>query len=285
VPLVHDAELVGWLALVAGRPWPEVGKQTANIVGQAHGWAARLQHAKQLETTRQREESVRRSNRLSVAGHMAAAIAHEVRNPLAAIRSTAQLVRDGDVPAEDRGGMLSHVIAQVDRANAVLSDMLGLGRTLPFAPELCDLSDIMTGAADFCDAYAKRRGQRLTSRRLAHVLVYADPREMGQVLVNVLLNACQASPDGAEVSVETSRSVDARLGVRAVARVKDSGPGMDADVLARVFEPFFTTKVDGGGLGLSICRDIVERHEGRIDIDSRPGQGTTVTVSLPTREP
>jgi signal transduction histidine kinase len=220
---------------------------------------------------------------LSITGQLAASIAHEVRNPLAAIRSTVQMIRDEDAAPNEHGRLLNTVIDEVDRVNDVLSHMLVLGRPHTTRQESCNVAEIADSASDFCSPYAKRRGQQIVRTGTETLWVQGDPHELRQVLVNVLLNACQASGSQAIVLVETVCELSGSEGPWAIVRVSDRGTGIPARDLPRVFEAFFSTKTDGGGLGLSLCREIVLRHNGKIEIDSTPDVGTTVTVYLPSQ--
>jgi signal transduction histidine kinase len=281
VPLVYGRALEAWLAFCSHSAHRSRPAAADNAMARAHAWALALHEAKSAWRTDAQSESVSRSNRLTVAGQLAASIAHEVRNPLAAIRSTVQLIRDEDAPPQDHDRLLTTVIEEVDRVNDVLSRMLALGRERSSTYESCDLAAIANAATDFCFAYAKRQGQRLARRESGQLHVVGDHNELRQVLVNVLLNACQASQRGAAVSVETLGEGEGQSPRWAVVRVTDGGSGIRAEDLPHVFEPFFSTKRDGGGLGLSICRDIIQRHGGHVDLVSEEGTGTTVTIRLP----
>lgn len=278
VPLVHEDELVAWASLSAIQsPPPGPSPIHSNLVEVG----AQLFAARNAERERASTEVVLRSNRLSVAGQMAAGIAHEVRNPLAAVRSMVQLVRSGTAPFEDRPRLLDNVVSEVDRVNRVLSGMIALGRPTTTRDERTDLATVAGEAVSFCQAYAKQHGQVIRTALPECLWVQGDPHELRQVLVNLLLNACQASGAGQTIVVDGASKSDIGGKPQVVVRIMDPGEGMPRHVLDRVFEPFFSTKQDGGGLGLSICRDAVQRHGGNITIASQPAVGTVVSVELP----
>lgn len=278
VPLLHEDDLVGWVSLHGvGIPDP----QSIRIDSRLLEVATDLKSARMAARERSRSEVAIRSNRLSVAGQMAAGIAHEVRNPLAAVRSMVQLVRSDTAPPGDRHRLLDNVVSEVDRVNRVLSGMLTLGRPTANRDERIDIAALASDAANFCQAYAKQRGELISASLPESLWVQGDPHELRQVLVNLLLNACQASRAGQTIVVEGTLKVDCTDKPKIVVRIMDSGEGMPRHVLDRVFEPFFTTKQDGGGLGLSICRDAVQRHGGDITIASELNLGTVVSVELP----
>jgi len=276
IPLVRERRLIGFVATSGF----DVRAYQLTIRPRLNDLARRLRDAQGQWDEARQSESIARSNRLSVAGQLAASVAHEIRNPLAAIRSTVQMLRDDDVPVPARPQLLSTVMDEVDRVNRTLVDMLALGRLRSSAFETCDIDRVVDQAVAFCQGYAERRQTRISRRGYAKA-VKGDPYELRQVVVNLLLNACQASKAGCTIHIETANQpiVDDRLGV--VIRVVDEGIGIAAQDLAHVFEPFFTTKVDGGGLGLGICRDTVGRHGGRMELTSQVSVGTTVSVYLP----
>lgn len=227
------------------------------------------------------ERELARSERLSSLGQMAAGLAHEIKNPLGSIQGAAEILGD-DAPAGSKERELFDILRKESRRlGGVVDDFLGFARPRP--PQLApvDVARCIERASTQMELDASAR--RITIERdLAHELpaISADAAQFHQVLLNLLLNAIAASPDGARVVI----------GARAVTRdshggvaisVRDHGTGIPADVIPRVFDPFFTTKEDGTGLGLSISHTIVRDHGGSIGIDSAPGEGTTVTVVLP----
>ena len=278
VPLLHDDDLVGWISLTGVADPP---LKPTRIDERVLETAADLHAARKTARERASSDAVIRSNRLSVAGQMAAGIAHEVRNPLAAVRSMVQLVRSDTAPTGDRNRLLDNVVSEVDRVNRVLSGMLALGRPTTARDERTDIAALAADAVSFCQAYAKQRGEIIQISLPESLWVQGDPHELRQVMVNLLLNACQASRAGQTIVVDGAPKTDIGGKPQIVLRIMDPGEGMPRLVLDRVFEPFFTTKQDGGGLGLSICRDAVQRHGGNITIASELHVGTVVSVELP----
>lgn len=275
VPLVCDRTLLAWVAFV-GPPLPHPYPDWADM-SRARVCARRLHDGIVAWRARAREESAARSNRLSTAGAVAASVAHEVRNPLAIIRSNVQLVLDNCAPDDEGRRHLGKVLDQVDRAGRTLAGMLTIERPNQMERRACDLRPVVQEAVDFCRPYARSRGVTLHVNG-TRADIEGDAFELHQVFVNVCLNACQASASGGRVDV----SIEV-LAADATVRIEDAGSGIAPADLPKIFEPFFTTKANGGGLGLTICRDIVGRHDGSIEIARSDRHGTTVVVTLPCR--
>jgi two-component system sensor histidine kinase HydH len=216
--------------------------------------------------------------KLASLGQLAAAIAHEVRNPLGVIRSAAQGVAEGLPPGDDDGQRAcSFIQHEIDRLNNVISALLAFARP----PSLAQRS---VAVGELLDAALLLAGDDLKGKQL-HVRrdeapdlpgVEADPDLMSQVLLGLLANAAQASATGAELTLEASRA-----GSSVEIAVADRGPGVPAEIRSRVFEPFFTTRPRGTGLGLAIARQIVEAHGGTIEVGDRAGGGARFAVRLP----
>jgi signal transduction histidine kinase len=239
----------------------------------------------ELDRTSRAEQAARalhRSQQLSVAGQLAATVSHEVRNPLAAVRSLVQFVRDADPDRDERNRLLDDVVEEVDRIDTTLGRHLDLSRPHAHAAVEIDIRDLAEDVVAFVGPYAARRGVDVRFRAADVPLhVRVDPAELRQVFVNVLLNACQACSAGGHVTVSAGRH-DSRgsAGVTEII-VSDDGRGVAPGDEARVFEPFFTTRPDGVGLGLSFCRDALTRCGGSIGLSSKPGSGTRVVISIP----
>jgi len=281
IPLVLRGRLIAWLALSGCQR--TVGLGQLELPAASQQWATDLYSAREAADEAERAEALSRSNRLSLAGRMAAGIAHEVRNPLAAVRSIIQLVKSDEVPEGDRQLLLGNAMVEIDRVNTVLTGMLTLGRPSQARIESVDLAEVLADAISVCSAYARTHGQLIRLGQAEHVQVYADRHELRQVFVNVVLNACQASASGGTIYAEVSIEKHASGSLDAIVRIRDSGKGIPRSVVDRVFEPFFTTKADGGGLGLALCREAVCRHNGEVMLSSEEGVGTVVTVRLPAQ--
>jgi signal transduction histidine kinase len=221
---------------------------------------------------------VAQSEKLAALGQLAAAIAHEVRNPLAVVRSAAQGLGE-TLPAGDVEGhrAASFIVAEVDRLGSVVSSLLAFARPLQLQTRPTDIADVVTRAVTLAGGELAAKRLRL-ARDDATVLpvVHADGDLVCQVLVGLLSNAVEATPPGGEIVVRTHA---ANGGVELA--VGDGGAGIAPELRARVFEPFFTTRPNGTGLGLAVARQIVEAHGGRIDVGDLPGGGACFTVRLP----
>jgi two-component system sensor histidine kinase HydH len=225
------------------------------------------------------EEQLNQAERLASLGRMIAAVSHEIRNPLGIIRSSAELMA-GRVSTDSREATLvSVIIEESSRLNRIVTEFLDFARpqTPQYAP--IKVEDVLDRNLSFL-APELEKHQIRTERRLA-----ADPRTIKadsdllyRAFLNLLLNAIQAMPQGGTITVETSPAADGFKDIT----ISDTGHGVDPTHQERIFNPFFTTKEKGSGLGLAIVYNlIVEGHHGRIRLDSRPGQGTSVHISLP----
>ena len=225
------------------------------------------------------EEQLRRAERLSALGELSAMLAHEIRNPLASIRGTAEILMEEGTP-ESRGEFLQILVKESDRLNHVVEDFLRMARPEPAQKRECDINEELGNMVTLLSAQARSSsvGLEMTSGDLPRVV--ADPEKLHQAFMNLLLNAIQASPQGGRVQVATT-FLPERGAVRI--RFSDQGVGIPKEALARIFEPFFTTKGSGTGLGLPITRKIVEGHGGTLEVESEPGGGTTFTVLLPAQ--
>jgi signal transduction histidine kinase len=232
------------------------------------------------------ERQLRHAEVLSVAGRLATGLAHEVGTPLNIITGRAEFVLQ-TLPAEDRRREdLQVMIGQIDRISGIIRSLLDVVR--PAKPEIqpTSLPAVIERLLPLLRHTARRRGLTLDAAMPDDLPpVLADPNQLQQVLINLVMNAVEATPDGGRVQLRAHRQ-PAAGGAGVEVTVADSGPGIPPDVLPRVFEPFFTTKPpgQGTGLGLAICRDIVREHGGEIHLESRPKAGTTVTVWLPEAE-
>jgi len=223
------------------------------------------------------DERVRQAEKLAVVGELAAGAAHEIRNPLTAIKGFSQLL--GRKCGEEAREYLDIIVGEIDRIDSIVNDLLLLAR--PSAPNLepCNLAAIVTEVFKLVGEELSLRQLRFNQTLPADLPpVKADPRQMKQVFWNLITNSLHATPQGGEVGVEARYLEEENM---VLARVTDTGEGIPADNLNRIFDPFFTTKENGTGLGLTITYGIVQAHGGSIEVESHPGQGTTFDLYLP----
>jgi signal transduction histidine kinase len=242
-------------------------------------------HAASVEQVR----TAAHTQRLAVAGQFAAMVAHEVRNPLAIVRGAVQLVRDTEPGWDQRHQLLSDAMAEIDRISDTVEGFLSLSRPAIVHEQNVDLVEVATDAVRVVETYAATRDIRIVHAfTFPSLRVWGDPRELRQILLNVLLNSTQAMVGAGTIElqsdvIEEPRSDRSGHRTMAVMRIIDTGPGIPADLIGRIFEPFVSTKPAGTGLGLAICSQIAERHGGRIEAMSDSGHGTTMSVYLPLR--
>jgi signal transduction histidine kinase len=227
------------------------------------------------EQERLRDE-LRRSERLAALGTLLAGVAHEVRNPLAGIRSTVQLWERLPETARSPDSMAA-VIQAVDRLNEIVSRLLYFARADTSERQPVSVNDAITDTLNLLDAQAAGQGV-VVQRDLAPDLprVSGSAGALRQVFLNLATNALQAMPQGGTMRCSTRVSNH-----KVEVTVADSGPGIPSEDRQHLFEPFFTTRHEGTGLGLALCREIVTQHEGQIEVESSEGQGVAVRIWLP----
>jgi signal transduction histidine kinase len=236
-----------------------------------------MENAILYKEQKERFRRMLRADKLATIGELAAGAAHEIRNPLTAVKSSLQYLQDKN-PDETARKLLTTALEETGRIEEILSGMLSLSRPSEMKKERHDLSETLRECLELISFQARKNKVVIVQAYpAAPIVLVADRSQLKQLFLNILLNAVQAMPDGGEIRVQAS----VPDGVKALVSVADTGEGILEENLDRIFDPFFTTKKGGTGLGLSICYGIVKSHEGEIEAKSRPGQGTTVIVKLP----
>jgi PAS domain S-box-containing protein len=246
---------------------------------------------KDLTRVEQLEERERLRDRLAALGEMAAAIAHEVKNPLAGIEVMAGLLKRQLAGNQDALSILSDIIKEAKMANAIVIEVLDFVRPIRLQVEHVAVSDVVRDAVSMAQSHI-RRGAIEVKVTVSEELPFmqGDPHQLRQIFTNLLTNAFEAMDGRGQVSISAMQlaaedEVAVGSDVNAVpmiqVEVADSGPGVTPDVMDKMFSPFFTTKAQGSGLGLAIVRKIVDAHDGRIDVSARPEGGVRFRVTLP----
>ena len=224
------------------------------------------------------EGKLRQAQRLSALGNLAAGIAHDVRNPLNAIKLLSShalgMLEAAEHPAEKS---LHTIRTEVDRLEEIVSSFLSLARETELCREPRELDPLLEECVRLFQKDAEGREVRLTADlRTPGLKLLLDPKQLTRAILNVLLNALEACPEGGRVRL-FSRLMENRCEIE----IRDDGPGLPKETVERVFDPYYTTKPGGTGLGLSITRSIVEEHGGTISLSSSPGLGCQVLITLP----
>ncbi len=231
----------------------------------------------QTDVLFQTEEQLRRADRLSALGELSAGMAHEIRNPLGAIKGAAEILKDDYSSDDAKYEFIKILLKESDRLNGIVQEFLGFAR--PKQPEfqLADLNEIIESVLLLAAPEAKKAGVGVT-KKLDPVIGRRslDAGLLKQAFLNLVLNAIQAMPGGGELSIESRFS-----GEGIEVKIADTGSGIPEADRKKLFSPFFTTKKNGTGLGLAITYRIIENHRGRVDVASEPGKGTTFTVKIP----
>lgn len=223
------------------------------------------------------EEQLRRSEKLSTLGEMAAVLAHEIRNPLGSIRGTAEILKDDYPPGTPKHEFIEIQIKETERLNNVVEDFLRMARQQPLEMSSCSIADELETIVKLTESQAKAAKVLITTSFTdREIIAKGDGEKLRQAFLNIMINAIQATQEGGAVKIEANRT---QSGCEIT--VSDNGAGVDKQILDRIFEPFFTTKKDGTGLGLAITKKIIEAHGGALGIESLPEKGTRVTVKLP----
>jgi signal transduction histidine kinase len=227
------------------------------------------------------------AQRLSSVGELASSVAHEFNNILTTIINSAKLGMRNPDPGEKQQAF-DRVVKAGQRAAAIASGMLGFARKSGTHRQRCDVARLVEEVLILTDKDLSKHRVQVETRFAARPSVWAVPGQIEQILVNLVINARQAMPSGGRLRIEVRETTDAET---VEVKVSDTGVGIPPEQLRQIFEPFFTTKQPdeygrgGSGLGLSVCRQIIEQHHGRIRVESVVGKGSTFTVKLPRRLP
>jgi signal transduction histidine kinase len=244
----------------------------------------------QTRLLREKEAQLRRADRLSALGQLSAGLAHEIRNPLGAIKGAVEILQDDYAAGHPKAEFFAIVLKEVDRLNTVVTNFLSFARPVALAFSPVDLRGILTDLEGLISGQAHAgRVQVFTSFHAGPSRVMADEALLKQAFLNIMLNALEAMPEGGDLTIATRLAhagEDGAGGEPSRAEwveivFDDTGHGIAEADLPRIFDPFFTTKRDGTGLGLAITYRIIENHHGSIRVVSQPAQGTTFTVTLP----
>ncbi|MBD3343310.1 MAG: GHKL domain-containing protein, partial [Candidatus Lokiarchaeota archaeon] len=226
------------------------------------------------------QQSLRKTEKLALLGQMAASVAHEIRNPLGIIKATSDVVKLKYQNKEEPDELFDYIGKEVMRLNNLVNDFLTFAREIKLNEKPGNIRETVEKAVNAFEREHSESEITLTMTAVNDLPeVTYDEEKIQQVLLNLLMNAAQAMENKGEISLEIEPHFHAGKQYVRI-NIIDNGCGIEGDV-QKVFDPFYTTKSSGSGLGLAITRQIIEKHNGWIDIASEPGKGTTVRIYLP----
>ena len=290
IPIISKEKLIGILNL-GYKPNREIYSDEdlellSTLANQA---AIAIENARLYQNLKQSQDTLRRADRLSSLGLLTAGLAHEIRNPLVAIRTFTQLLPERYEDAEFREGFQSLALKEVDRICGLITDLLSFARPSKPNVALEDMNDVIDGIARILETQAKEKNVELTRDFAASLpKVWIDREQMKQVFMNLILNGIQAMSDGGTITISTrlhTPNTNGQTVSFVQIEVRDTGIGIPEENLEHIFDPFFTSKDEGSGLGLSISHQIVQEHGGYVTVESKVGKGTSFLVNIPTGKP
>jgi len=276
--LSHDE--TGQLAAAFNRMTESLALANENLAQ----WGRMLERRVEERTRELREaqDALVQSQKLASLGKMAAGVAHEINNPLTSITINAHLLLEDRGPDDPDRDALTLIAEETDRCAKIVKGLLEFSRQTPSEATDADLNDIVERALALLEKQATVRNIKVVKdldKALPFIVV--DKNKMQQVVSNLVINACEAMPDGGTLTIATRPGDDGR---RIELRVADTGVGIPKSNMGQLFDPFFTTKSHGTGLGLAVSYGIVQQRGGTIEVESEVGKGSAFTVKLPLEE-
>lgn len=286
IPLISKGQLIGMINLSHKFNRDVYSQEDLALLGTLANQATiALENARLYEDLKRSKSYIRRADRLASLGTLTAGLAHEIRNPLVAIKTLTQLLPERFEDEEFRNHFLHIASDEVDRISSLVNELLEFARPSDPKFDMESINTILDGMVLLVSPEAKKK----QIRTLKHYdqdlpLVTVDREQIKQVFLNILLNAIEATPARGTILVKTRSFVKPAGEPLAQIEITDSGCGIPAQYLEDIFTPFFTTKSKGSGLGLAICNQIVLDHRGYIDVVSQVNQGASFLINLPIRQ-
>jgi two-component system sensor histidine kinase PilS (NtrC family) len=223
------------------------------------------------------EDHVKRVEKMAAIGEMAAGLAHEIKNPLASLSGSIQLLKEDIRYDPDHDRLMQIILREADRLSLLVSNFLLYARPPAGKVEPIELDKVLIETTELFEKDGSTDGRISTTKNIeSGIWIEMDPVHLRQILWNLLLNAAEAIDGAGKIYIEMhgERNKDAWV------KIIDDGCGMSTEILKSIFDPFFTTKSSGTGLGLSIVHRILQAYDSRLDVESEPSKGTRVTLKL-----
>ncbi|MCX5823430.1 MAG: ATP-binding protein [Deltaproteobacteria bacterium] len=237
------------------------------------------------DSLKKQMQEMQRTEQLRISGEMAAGLAHEIRNPLAGMKVSIEvLLSELDIEERDRE-VLQKIIEQIRHLELLMKNLLNYARPVAAQPTHVDVNKILEKTVYFVEkhpSFISGNPRKHIIREFDQHLpeIFGDPQQLQQIFLNILLNAAEAIPEGGKITVKTCHDGNAKT---VAIEICDTGKGIPAELMEKIFQPFFTTKGKGTGLGLAVSKRIVEEHGGNISVSNNVSGGVTFTITLPVK--
>jgi signal transduction histidine kinase len=286
IPLVSKGQLMGMINLSHKFNRETYSQEDLELLNTlANQTTIALENARLYDDLKKSKSYIRRADRLASLGTLTAGLAHEIRNPLVAIKTLTQLLPERFDDEEFRSHFLNIASGEVDRISSLVNELLEFARPSDPKFEMENINNIVDGMILLVSTETKKKQIAVTKEYTVDLPpVTVDREQIKQVFLNVLLNAIEATPPNGKLIVRTRSFVKPGGEPHVQIEFTDTGCGIPGEYLEEIFTPFFTTKIKGSGLGLSISNQIIQDHRGYIDVESRVNQGSSFFVNLPINQ-
>ncbi len=277
VPLVSD-RLLGWIAFsLPERPQSSAAEIMDLLEGMAGQLSLAVSRANLIEALRAREREVMQAEKMATLGGVAAGLIHEIKNPLGVISAAAESLKEAAPDSESRGELADCIVEEARRISNLLNHFLHFAKPRPPQIQRCALQPVLHDILALVEPNMRQRGvviEKVLGE--SDLVIGADPQQLEQALLNLILNAADAMPGGGKIRISGRPE-----GRNMVLLIEDQGPGIPPELRWKVFEPFFSSKKTGTGLGLSVAEQIVRNHQGEIEVYSAPEGGAGFRLVFP----
>jgi len=286
IPLISKGQLIGMINLSHKFNKDIYSHEDIELLGTlANQTTIAIENARLYDDLRKSKSYIRRADRLASLGTLTAGLAHEIRNPLVAIKTFTQLLPERIDDEEFRNHFLSIASGEVDRISALVTELLEFARPSEPKFDLEDINGILDGMILLVSTETKSKHIDILKDCASDLSpITIDREQMKQVFLNMLLNAIEATPEKGKIYVKTRSYTKPEGEPYIQIEFTDTGCGIRPEYLEEIFTPFFTTKEKGSGLGLSISNQIVQDHKGYIDVESQVNKGTSFFINLPLHQ-
>lgn len=247
--------------------------ETSILFVQWEGRLCMLSIAKDISDKKQAEEMLIRSEKMSIAGQLAAGIAHEIRNPLTSLKGFIQLLQAG---INNKDAYYKIMMEELEKINTITSELLFISKPMTDEKDEEYLSTMLSDVVTLLNTQANLFNIEIQLDVLEEIKVYCDKSQLKQVFINLIKNAIEEMDAGGKIEIEVEATENSSF-----ISIRDEGPGIPQHLIHKLKEPFFTTKKNGTGLGLMISNQIIEAHRGKLSIESEMGKGSLFTIELP----